>query len=331
MSSNTGKQRSTRSSHALAPDSQVGAPSGTSQETTPVVSSMEQVTTVPAAETSVSSPPLSGALTPDNSSSAVNTSAPSFAQLLAGSASMDLDNPPVVDRLARLQALVSTKEGILYRLQEQFEDALLDSEIILNGQPHDQKERLIRERDVLIAALKGNISQAENELAQAKQALNRRLFPVPANLNPHIQPFTPIVYQDACNVPPVYSNKEHGALVRIEVKGSIPVFQGTHTVDYERLVLPSFKDELILELTPQLKSSKRENFEAKLVELIFLFLNRFEKFYRDKLADLFDILAYRYMSQILTKADLEQRLDQRFDDLMKLIVLLLIVPGIQLS
>ncbi|KAF9944098.1 hypothetical protein BGZ72_002805, partial [Mortierella alpina] len=229
---------------------------------------------------------------------------------------MDVDNPPVVDRLARLQALVATKEGILHRLQEQFEDALLDSEFILDGQPHDQKERLTQERDVLIAALKGNITQAESELAQAQHALNRRLFP--SNLNPTSNVgLQPIAYQDACNVPPVYSNKEHGALVRIGVKGSIPVFQGTHDVDYGRLVIPSFKDEPVLELTSKLKTAKRENFEAKLVELVFLFLNRFEKFYRDKLADLFDILAHRYMSQILTKADLEQRLDQRFDDLME--------------
>ncbi|KAF9944201.1 hypothetical protein BGZ72_002662, partial [Mortierella alpina] len=227
---------------------------------------------------------------------------------------MDVDNPPVVDRLARLQALVTTKEGTLHRLQEQFEDALLDSEFILDGQPHDQKERLTQERDILIAALKGNIAQAESELVQAKQALNRRLFP--SNFNPTSNTGMPIIYQDACNVPPVYSNKEHGAFVRIGVKGFIPVLQGTHTVDYERLVLPSFKDEPVLELNSKLKTAKRENFEAKLVKLVFLFLNRFEKFYRDKLADLFDILAYRYMSQILTKADLEQRLDQRFDDLM---------------
>ncbi|KAF9273577.1 hypothetical protein BGZ68_001391, partial [Mortierella alpina] len=218
---------------------------------------------------------------------------------------MDVDNPPVVDRLARLQALVSTKERTLSRLQEQFEDALLDSEFILDGQPHDQKERLTLERDALIAALKGNITKAESELTQAQQALNRRLFPSNSNpsSNTGMQLFPPIVYQDACNVPPVYSNKEHGALVRIGVKGSIPVF-------------PSFKDEPDLERISKPKTAKRENFEAKLVELIFLFLNRFEKFYRDKLADLFDILAYRYMSQILTKADLEQRLDQRFDDLM---------------
>ena len=144
---------------------------------------MEQATMVPTAEASVSSPPLSGALTPGFGSSAeVNTSAPSFAQLLAGSATMDVDNPPVVDRLARLQALVTTKERTLTHLQEQFEDALLDSEFILDGQPHDQKERLTQERDVLIAALKINIAQAESELAQAQQALNRRLFP--SNSNP---------------------------------------------------------------------------------------------------------------------------------------------------
>ncbi|KAF9950736.1 hypothetical protein BGZ72_007655 [Mortierella alpina] len=52
--------------------------------------------------------------------------------------------------------------------------------------------------------------------------------------------------------------KEHGALVRIGVKGSIPVFQGTHTVDYERLVLPSFKDGPVLEHTSKLKTAKRE-------------------------------------------------------------------------
>ncbi|KAF9197767.1 hypothetical protein BGZ59_005161, partial [Podila verticillata] len=41
-------------------------------------------------------------------------------------------------------------------------------------------------------------------------------------------------------------------------------------------------------------------------------MSRFEKFFRNKLTDLFDFLAWRYMSGALIKVDQ----DQRFDDMM---------------
>ena len=236
-SKSAGKQRAARSSNIPALDSQDAGPSGTSQETTSVVSP-EQIAAATTADTSVPPPPSAGAPSPGVGSSVeADASTPSFVELLSSSAApMDVDGAPAPDRLPRLHTLVANKRRTLRNLQEQHKDTFLDSESILQGQPHDQRERLRRERDDHIAAIEANIRQTETELANAENALHRRMFPLDPNSGaqpyqfahgPQPQHFAPITYQDALNVLPVLTNKEHGALVRIGVKGSIPVFSGT--------------------------------------------------------------------------------------------------------
>ena len=118
---------------------------------------------------------------------------------------------------------------------------------------------------------------------------------------------------DASNVTPDINKPIHQSLLRLANFKSIPVFPSTGEVDFDRVNLPSFDKSPVLDLSSQLKGIRRKDFEAKFVEAIFLFLNRFEKFFRNRLTDLFDSLSWRYMSSALTKVDQ----DQRFDDMMK--------------
>ncbi|GJJ69208.1 hypothetical protein EMPS_01554 [Entomortierella parvispora] len=70
-----------------------------------------------------------------------------------------------------------------------------------------------------------------------------------------------------------------------------------------------------VDLTSQLKNVEKKDFEAKFVEVIFTFLDRFEKFLRERLIELFDPLAWRYVSVALQTVEM----DRRFDSQMELI------------
>ncbi|GJJ67922.1 hypothetical protein EMPS_00268 [Entomortierella parvispora] len=240
--------------------------SGISAEATPVVSNpLESHSSILALNNSGSPFP-------------VPTSAfAGFAELLRSSAPMEVDGEPPVSRIAQLESLVVRKQQRVDELAEQREDVLLKAEELINASPPAEQPSLVVQRDLMLTDLADKLKQANADLEVAREALNRRrplIFPTATSLAQE----TSQVLLNSSNVAPVLNAPFHQALVRYNSFKSIPVFPGTLSVDFARVSLAHYPSSPVLDLTSQLKNVEKKDFEAKFVEVIFTFLDRFEKF-----------------------------------------------------
>lgn len=244
---------------------------------------------------------------------------PTLSQLM--DTAMDVCSDEPVDPVQQFRELLAIKKLAVHKVSTELADCLHRVQKVLDTQPPEAHASLISQRDTLTAPLETQLHHLDAEVALLEQSLARLVPPptqksvLPSPWGDAAAPRAPVVALDASNVPPDPNNHVHQALVRLGNFKSIPVFPSTGEVDFDRVNLPSFDKSPVLDLSVQLKGVRRREFEAKFVESIFLFLSRFEKFYRNKLTDLFDVLSWRYMSSALTKVDQ----DQRFDDMMELI------------
>ncbi|KAF9371837.1 hypothetical protein CPC16_002814, partial [Podila verticillata] len=247
----------------------------------------------------------------------LNHASTSFVDLMRDA--MDVCDDEPVDHVQQLQALLVIKEQLAKAISSELADALLRAQKLIDSQPAEMHEMLIDQRNDYIAPIHARLEHADADVALTKLSLARLLPPVkvtPMVSDPQPSfsavPRPAVINLDASNVPPDPRDPIHQALVRLGNFKSIPVFPNTGKVDFDRVNLPTFDKSPVLDLSSHLRGIKRTDFEAKFVEAIFLFMSRFEKFFRNKLTDLFDFLAWRYMSGALIKVDQ----DQRFDDMM---------------
>ncbi|KAF9302601.1 hypothetical protein BG003_002357, partial [Podila horticola] len=211
------------------------------------------------------------------------------------------------DPLKQFQELLDAKELQIRKVSTELAARLHQVQKILDTQPLEAHASLLSQRNSITAPLQSQLDLLDSEVAFLKESIARLAPPsIPNSVLPSrggvvSAPHTPVVALDASNVLPDLNNPIHQALVRLGNFKSIPVFPSTGEVDFDRVNIPSFDKSPVLDLSTQLKGVKRGEFEAKFVESIFLFLNRFEKFFRNKLTDLFDFLSWKYMSMALTK------------------------------
>ncbi|GJJ72538.1 hypothetical protein EMPS_04896 [Entomortierella parvispora] len=227
---------------------------------------------------------------------------------------MEVDGESPVNRIARLESLVARKQQQVDELAEQREDVLLRAEALINANPPATQPSLVVQRDLMLADLADKLNQAVADLEVVKEALNRRrplIFPMAASSS-QCNTQAPL---DSSTVAPVLNAPFHDALVRYGQFKSIPVFPGTLSVDFAKVDLVHYPSSPVLDLTSQLRNIEKKDFEAKFVETLFTFLDRFEKFFRERLTELFDPLAWRYVSVALQKAEM----DRHFDSQMELI------------
>jgi hypothetical protein len=232
---------------------------------------------------------------------------------------MDVCPDEPVDPVPRFQELLAAKQSEVLRVSSSLSICLSRAQKAIDSQPPEAHASLASQRDAITAPLEAQLEQLDFEILRLEQSL-ARLAPPALHQSVSCPPQSglaaahpPVVAQDSPNVSPDPNNPIHHALVRLGNFKSIPVFPSTGAVDFDRVNLPTFDKSPVLDLSVQLKGVKRRDFEAKFVEAIFLFLNRFEKFFRNKLTDLFDSLSWRYMSSALTRVNQ----DQRFDDMMQ--------------
>ncbi|KAF9311775.1 hypothetical protein BG006_004484, partial [Podila minutissima] len=270
-----------------------------------------------------STPPSSTNTSPGHGNSASNLSQkesfPSLAELMGNT--MEVCPDVLSDPLKQFQELLDAKELQIRKVSIELAARLHQVQKILDTQPLEAHASLLSQRNSITAPLQSQLDLLDSEVAFLKESIARLAPPsIPNSVLPSrggvvSAPQAPVVALDASNVLPDLNNPIHQALVRLGNFKSIPVFPSTGEVDFDRVNIPSFDKSPVLDLSMQLKGVKRGEFEAKFVESIFLFLNRFEKFFRNKLTDLFDFLSWKYMSMALTKVDQ----DQRFDDMIKMI------------
>ncbi|KFH62091.1 hypothetical protein MVEG_11730 [Podila verticillata NRRL 6337] len=239
---------------------------------------------------------------------------PSLAELMDNPMDMCPDVP--VDPVQQFKDLLAVKQQEVARISTILAGYLSRAQKAMNSQPPESHQALSLQCDAATAPLDAQLNRLDIEIARIKLSL-ARLAP-PSILQeissssmggaPPQRP--PPLVLDASNVSPDLNKPYHQSLVRFGNLKFIPVDPSTGEVDFDRVTLPSISKSPVLDLSAQLKGVKRKDFEVKYVEAIFQFLNRFERFFRNELTDLFDILAWKYMSSALVKVDQDQRFDK---------------------
>ncbi|KAF9198288.1 hypothetical protein BGZ59_004759, partial [Podila verticillata] len=97
---------------------------------------------------------------------------------------------------------------------------------------------------------------------------------------------------------PDRSNPKHNMLVRLGIK-VIPVIPGTKEIDWDCIGLSADKDCPTLDLTTALKDVTLQDFEFKLVEAIYHFLELYEERLGCKYTNIFDNAAWSFMAAAL--------------------------------
>lgn len=218
---------------------------------------------------------------------------------------MDVCDDEPVDHVQQLQALLIIKEQLAKDVLSELADALLHTQKLIDSQPSEMHEMLIDQQNDYIAPIHAHLEHADANVALTKLSLARLLLPVKvtpivSDSQPYISaiPQPAVINLDASNVPPDPHDPIHQALVWLGNFKSIPVFPNSGKVNFDRVNLPTFNKSPILDLSSQLKGIKRMDFEAKFVKAIFLFMSRFEKFFHNKLTDLFDFLVSQMCCKI---------------------------------
>ncbi|KAI9241707.1 MAG: hypothetical protein BYD32DRAFT_405368, partial [Podila humilis] len=239
---------------------------------------------------------------------------PSLAELMDDPMDICPDVPD--DPVQQFQDLLAVKQQEVARISTILAGYLSRAQKAMNSQPPESHQALSLQCDAATAPLDAQLDRLDIEIARIKLSLARLAPPSilqeasPSSMGGAPPQRPPPLVLDASNVSPDLNKPYHQSLVRFGNLKSIPVDPSTGEVDFDRVTLPSISKSPVLDLTVQLKGVKRKDFEAKYVEAIFQFLNRFERFFRNELTDLFDVLAWKYMSSALVKVDQDQRFDK---------------------
>jgi hypothetical protein len=208
---------------------------------------------------------------------------PSLAELMEDP--MDICPEAPVDPVQQFQDLLAVKQQEVTRLSTILARYLSRAQKAMDSQPPESHQALSLQRDAATAPLDAQLNSLDTEIARIKHSLARLAPPSmlqeasPSLMGGAPSQRPPPLVLDASNVSPDLNKPFHQSLVRFGNLKSIPVDPSTGEVDFERVTLPSISKSPVLDLSAQLKGVKHKDFEAKYVEAIFQFLNRFERFF----------------------------------------------------
>ncbi|KAI8350275.1 hypothetical protein B0O80DRAFT_500866 [Mortierella sp. GBAus27b] len=193
--------------------------------------------------------------------------------------------------LAHLPQAEDARELAAATARQQYDDQLapVQAELTL------LEERIQRLQDTL---------KERTSAKQAKIQLEEETQPVPSPVQSIYD------HQSDLDMPPLLNNPKHAAMMRVFNYKTIPVLSRARgEIDYDRVQLkeksnaPSFKLKL--------KGVPKNELTLKIVKGIVDFIEKFEKFYvRELTKDLFEDLAWRYMSMSLEAAGLSDQYDE---------------------
>ncbi|KAF9404571.1 hypothetical protein BGZ76_006900, partial [Entomortierella beljakovae] len=148
------------------------------------------------------------------------------------------------------------------------------------------------------------LQQLQNDLA-ATRKIRVSLQGVLDRKNPKEE----VIYFDK-DVAPVIDNRKHQALVRIFNYKSIPVIDTkSKEVDFGRVTVKNFSNPPILNI--QIRNLDKDKRPLAIVKGVVDFLGDFRSFYLPKLSeDLYDDIAWRFMSDSITDKDLRDKFDK---------------------
>ncbi|KAG0339035.1 hypothetical protein BG005_003558 [Podila minutissima] len=146
------------------------------------------------------------------------------------------------------------------------------------------------------------VKLAMKELQQAETALSYHTGKIPG-FSTHTALTTSMDSSNLEDMDPDRSNAKHNTLMRPGIK-VIPVFHGTKEIDWDHVGLSADKDCPTLDLTSALKDVTLQDFEFKLVEAIYRFLELYEERLRHKYTNIFDDVAWSFMAAALEPCEM---------------------------
>ena len=214
---------------------------------------------------------------------------------------MDIDQDSQV-LIHNLQAIVTENEVKLKQLTISGGTILVEFNKRINATSGQERAKLISQRNDTLIPITQQSDQCQADMDMALSTLKHL---VPSELTKQVNVVSAFDHSDPSNVTPNPNVDLHHSLAYWGPFKTIPVFPGTDEVDFDRVMLKTYMDLPILDLTKHLHHVKKADFEVELVKGIYQFIATFSKSLQDKLTDLFDFLAWCYLPTALKIIDMD--------------------------